>query len=276
MYNVLEDINILIIDEHNLDNLYVELGRGREGIVYKYNDNLAIKILKKEEVDISDITERIKFWINIKTKVRNVIFPEHVVVNTKNQIIGYSMKLISFNKYKSFFNLFECKNNDEFINYFEKIQETLKELHKNNIFVGDFNPNNIMINSDNVPIFIDTINYANEKYSFLHESYNSLIFEKIFKIKCSNLDNDKFMFAFLFLTFFVSFEDLEIAFEDANYFKIIINNLDISDSSKNILNKIFSIESNKYYLEDVFEDFKKNEHFKYDNKFGKIINKIFK
>lgn len=276
MDDTLTKKNCIMIDEEMLGNLYAELGSGREGIVYKYNDKLAIKIFKKDEVDISNVIERIKYLINIEPKVKNVVFPEHTVVNNNQEIIGYSMQLIKFNKYKSFFNLFECKNNDEFINYFIQIQETMKELHKNNIFIGDFNPNNIMIDQDNKPIFIDTLNYATPKYGFFHESYNSLIYEKIFKTKCSHLDNDKFMFSLLFLTFFISFEDLEHAIDDANYFKIIIQNLDISNSSKNVLNKIFSPENNKDYIDEILADFKKKKHFKYDNKFGKIIHRIFK
>ena len=84
------------------------------------------------------------------------------------------------------------------------------------------------------------------------------------------------MFSFLFLTFFTSFEDLEIAIKDANYFKIIIEKLDISNSSKQILNKIFSTENNKDYLDEIFEEFKKKEHLKFDNKFGKIMKRLFK
>ncbi len=273
---MLIDNNYILIDENKLGNVYIELGSGREGIVYEYNDNLVIKIFRKEEVNFSDMIERIKYLINIKTKVKNIIFPQHIVMNTKHEIIGYSMELILFNKYKSFYNLFECKSNDEFINYFKQIQETMKKLHKNNIFIGDFNPNNIMINNDNIPIFIDTVNYANEKFGFLYKSYNSLIYEKIFKCKCSYLDNDKFMFSFLFLIFFVPFQELVTAMDNPNYFKVIINDFNISDSSKKILNKIFSSESNKDYLDEVFEDFKENEHLKYDNKFGKIIERIFK
>lgn len=268
--------NYIIIEENKLGNQYIEIGSGREGIVYKYNDALAIKIFKKDEIDFSNIRERLKYLIDTEIKVNNVVFPKHVVINSSNEILGYSMKLIKFNKYKSFFNLYECKNNEEFINYFKQIQDTMKELHKNNIFIGDFNPNNIMIDKDNKPLFIDTINYATEKYGFLHESYNSLIYEKLFKEKCSKLDNDKFMFSFLFLTFFISFEDLEIAIKDANYFKIIIEKLDISNSSKQILNKIFSTENNKDYLDEIFEEFKKKEHLKFDNKFGKIMKRLFK
>ncbi len=52
--------------------------------------------------------------------------------------------------------------------------------------------------------------------------------------------------------------------------------LKLSNSSKSILNKIFSSSSNKDYLDEVFDDFKKKEHLKYDNKFGKIIHRIFK
>ena len=43
-----------------------------------------------------------------------------------------------------------------------------------------------------------------------------------------------------------------------------------------ILNKIFSTENNKDYLDEIFEEFKKKEHLKFDNKFGKIIKILFK
>lgn len=265
--------NTITIEKNDLGVLYPELGKGVEGTVYKYSDNKVIKILNREEISIDTIINRLNYFISIK--VENVVFPEDLVYNSKNEIIGYSMKLIIPNKYKSFFNLYECKNNEEFIDYFKKAQESMKELHKRDIFIGDFNPNNIMIDKDNNPIFIDTINYATSEFDFLLKPYNSMIYEKVFKRKCSLLDNDIFMFAFLLLSFFVSFNDLEKAIKNPNYFKEIINNLDISSSSKNTLNKIFSQNDEKEYIDIVLNDLKKSKQTKYDNKFGKIIRIIF-
>lgn len=266
--------NTIKIEENNLGVLYYELGKGVEGTVYKYSDNKVIKVLNREEVSIDTIIGRVNYFINIK--VKNAVFPEDLVYNSKNEVIGYSMKLIIPNEYKSFFNLYECKDNKEFINYFKRIQETMKQLHKKNIFIGDFNPSNIMIDEHNNPVFIDTINYATPKFEFLLEPYNSMIYEKVFKRKCSLLDNDKFMFAFLLLSFFVSFNDLEKAIKNPSYFKEIINNLHISAVSKNILNKIFSQSDEKEYIDVVLNDLKKSNQTKYDNKFGKIIRIIFK
>mgnify|MGYP001102001441 CR=1 FL=1 len=265
--------NTIKIEENDLGVLYYELGTGVEGTVYKYSDNKVIKVLNREEVSIDTIIYRVNYFINIK--VKNVVFPEDLVYNSKNEVIGYSMKLIIPNEYKSFFNLYECKDNKKFINYFERIQETMKELHKKNIFIGDFNPNNIMIDNDNNPVFIDTINYATPEFSFLLEPYNSMIYEKVFKRKCSLLDNDKFMFAFLLLSFFVSFNDLEKAIKNPDYFKKIINDLDISSLSKSTLNKIFSQNDEKEYIDIVLNDLRKSKQTKYDNKFGKIIQIIF-
>lgn len=263
----------LIIDEDNLGVLYEELGKGVEGTAYKYNDSKVIKILNREEMPIDTIIDRVKYLINVK--VKNVVFPEDLVYNSKDEVLGYSMKLIIPNEYKSFFNLYECKDNKEFINYFARIQETIKELHQKDIYIGDFNPNNIMIDEHNNPVFIDTINYATPEFAFLLEPYNSMIYEKLFKRKCSLLNNDKFMFAFLLLSFLVSFNDLEKAIKNPNYFKELINNLNISEASKNILNKIFSPNDEKEYIDDVLNDLKKNKQTKYDNKFGKIIRIIF-
>lgn len=265
--------NNIVINENDLGILYPDLGSGVEGTVYKYNNTKVIKIFNKDETSLDTIIDRVKYLINIK--VKNVVFPEQLVCNSKNEVIGYSMKLIIPNKYKSFFNLYECLDNEEFINYFIGIQETMKELHKKDIFIGDFNPNNIMIDEYDNPVFIDTINYRTPKFDFLIEPYNSFVYEKLFKRKCSLLDNDKFMFAFLLLCFFVSFEDLENAIKNPNYFKEIINNLKLSGESKDILNKIFSHNNEKEYLDNVLNDLKKNNHIKYDNKFGKIIRIIF-
>lgn len=61
-----------------------------------------------------------------------------------------------------------------------------------------------------------------------------------------------------------------------NYFKDIINKLNISTPSKDILKKIFSQNDKKDYIDIVLDDLKANEHVKYDNKFGSIIRIIFK
>lgn len=113
--------NTIIIKENDLGILYQELGKGIEGTVYKYSDNKVIKILNREEMPIDTIIDRVNYFISIK--VENVVFPEDLVYNSKNEIIGYSMKLIIPNKYKSFFNLYECKNNEEFIDYFKKFKK---------------------------------------------------------------------------------------------------------------------------------------------------------
>lgn len=268
-------INNIVIDESKLGNIYPILGSGREGIVYKYNDNKVIKIFNKKEIDYSNIIDRISYLISLNLNIKNVVFPQNFVINTKNEIIGYSMKLIKYNKYKSFFNLNECESNEEFINYFYQVQETVKKLHKNNIFIGDFNPNNIMIDEDNNPVLIDTVNFKTSKFDFLHESYNSLIYEKMFNTKCSSINNDKFMFSFLFLSYFISSKDLEQAIKNPKYFKILIDTLNIRNSSKKILYTIFSKENNKEYLDNIFIDLKKKEHIRYNNKFGIIIHKIF-
>ncbi len=75
MNNKSDANHYIMIDEDELGNLYTELGSGREGIVYKYNDNIAIKVLKKDEIDFSNIIKRIKHLITINTKVKNVVFP---------------------------------------------------------------------------------------------------------------------------------------------------------------------------------------------------------
>lgn len=261
------------IDENDLGKKYPEIGKGIESTIYKYSCYIAVKIFNKEEINLDNITERIKYLANFK--VKNVVFPISLVFNFKNEFIGYTMKLITFNNYKSFFNLWECKDNTEFINYFIKAKEILKELHSNKIYVGDFNPNNIMIKENKEPVFIDTINYATPEFNFLYEPFSAKIHEKIFKRKCSYENNDKFMFAFLFMSYFIPFNRLKKAINNPNYFYEIINGFPITQSSKNTLMTIFSPNPNKEYIDNVLKDFKKIDYPKQDNKFGKLIKMIF-
>lgn len=269
---MIDNKNIIKIDENDLGILYKKLGKGIEGTVYEYKDKV-LKIFNKDEVSLSKMKDRLKYLVNIE--VENVVFPENLVYNLRNELIGYSMKLIVPNEYGSFFNLLECKNNEQFIDYFIKAQETIKKLHKKKIYIGDFNPNNIMIDRNNNSVFIDTINYATPEFDFLLKPYSSYIYERIFNSECSLLDNDKFMFAFLFMSYFISFSDLVESVKNPNHFKEIINNFDISINSKEILSRIFSSNEDKDYLDDVLQDFKVKEHPKYDNKFGRIIKTIF-
>lgn len=272
--NEKKNINCIHIKSNDLGNIYQKLGSGVEGNVYKYSSNQAIKIYNNDEnINLDLIVERIKFFSQIE--INNVAFPQGIVCNEKDDIIGYIMPLINQNKIGSFFNLIECKDNEEFINYFIKANDTMRNLHQRGIYVGDYNPNNIMIDTYNQPIFIDTINYASSEFSFLLYPYNSMMHEKIYGHKCSLIDNEKFMFTLLFLSYFTPIEKLEKAINSKS-FKDIIDDFKISNEAKNILNKIMSDCDNKDYLDLVLEEFLKNEHKKYDNKFFMLVKIIFK
>lgn len=68
----------------------------------------------------------------------------------------------------------ECENYFEFISYFKKMTEKVKNLHQKRIFIGDFNANNIMIDDNDEPVFIDTINYATDEFSKVeHRRYDN-------------------------------------------------------------------------------------------------------
>ncbi len=82
--------NNIVINENDLGILYPDLGSGVEGTVYKYNNTKVIKIFNKDETSLDTIIDRVKYLINIK--VKNVVFPEQLVCNSKNEVIGYSMK----------------------------------------------------------------------------------------------------------------------------------------------------------------------------------------
>jgi hypothetical protein len=77
----------------DLDKMKI-IGEGKEGIVYKYN-NECIKIFnsKRNNGELLDINEE-KFIFFTKLETNNIILPRKLLYNRQNQIEGYIMPYI--------------------------------------------------------------------------------------------------------------------------------------------------------------------------------------
>lgn len=102
--------------------------------------------------------------------ISNVICPINFLTDSQNNFIGYTMKYVndSSSLVLYFTNTFKNRHNiglSEISKIYEIMEITVKEIHKKNILIVDFNELNVLIsNSDLTPFFIDTDSFQTIKY----------------------------------------------------------------------------------------------------------------
>ena len=142
------------------------LAEGGEGIIYELNGEI-IKIYKPV-VNIKSKENKVRLLIN-KSLPKEVISPKDIVVNRNNKFIGFSMDKVEGEEFKKLTNKkFVTANNittKDILLILTKIQNIINELHKNNIYVGDLNDQNILFDKKLNVYFIDCDSWTvdNEK-----------------------------------------------------------------------------------------------------------------
>jgi len=146
-----------------------EINRGGEGYIVKIDNKYVAKIYLP---NIQPITEN-KFNILKSINQPEFIKPEILLYDKNGNIKGYIMKLVD-SSYYPLFSIFTStfcqKNNidDKLkLKLCEKLINSIDNLHKNDIIIGDLNPLNILINNDGDYYFIDVDSYKveNENHS---------------------------------------------------------------------------------------------------------------
>ncbi len=136
------------------------LASGGEGQVYVLN-NVAYKIYNdpSKMIPVAKIQE-------LQTLTSpNIIRPENVVLNAKNNPIGYTMKFVKNTNplCKIFTKSFKSRNSlkrEDIIELVKKFRETMKHVHDNGILVVDVNELNFLVNDKfNNIFFIDVDSY---------------------------------------------------------------------------------------------------------------------
>jgi serine/threonine protein kinase len=133
------------------------LTEGGEGIIIEYQDKI-IKIYKNG-VNKKEKLEKINKLMGKKLP-SNVIIPLDIIHNNKNQFIGYLMEKIEGEELRKLSNKKYIKTNNITIKDISKmlieIKNVLLEIHKQNIYISDFNDNNILFDKNFKVYFIDT------------------------------------------------------------------------------------------------------------------------
>lgn len=127
----------------DLDKMVV-IGEGKEGIVYKYNNNQCIKIfnVNRNDSQLLKINEdKFKLFTTLETK--KIIMPTDLLYNSDNCIGGYLMKYID-DKFDIEF--IRNKSIDEIIKELNDLKRDVEILNENDILINDLKYQHLLYN----------------------------------------------------------------------------------------------------------------------------------
>ena len=253
-----------------LDNLKINtlslsmLGKGSEGICYKYND-VVLKIHYSSNSTFLNEETALKL---MKIKTNRINVPISLVYDSKNKYIGYTKKYVDEK------NNVRDITNQKLIEELKLIKEDVKSLSSNGILLTDCNNLYNIIYDGNInyidPGSFTLVNYnpLYKNYDIINQSIYDLLFDTIFfdkgeLKKIVNSYNLSF-YKRIFLKKIIS----EIVYTDfknnsINYIDYLINNL----KGTNNLN-----EYRIYLLKNVRENGSTNEFINSNiNKIKKLV-----
>lgn len=137
------------------------LTEGGEGAIYEYKGKI-IKVFKPH-IDISAKERKVNTLMK-STLPKEVITPIETVLDNKGRFIGYLMKKAAGEGFKRLSNRkFVTANNIDtklVLSLLVKVKSVLQEIHKQNIYIGDLNDQNILFDMSGNVYFIDCDSWA--------------------------------------------------------------------------------------------------------------------
>jgi serine/threonine protein kinase len=139
------------------------IAEGGEGIIYEYNGNI-LKVYKNS-VDLATKERKItsSAW---RMLPKEVVAPTEAVYNSNGKFIGFLMPKVIGEEIRVLTNRKFLKSNgigtDFILKILVKIQQTVRELHKHNIYIGDLNDQNILFDIAGNVYFIDCDSWSIE------------------------------------------------------------------------------------------------------------------
>ena len=246
-------LKITVIDEDKLFKKYPQIGFGEEGSIYKYNDKKAIKIYEyfgfREKLPFK--FEKLEELGRIKDK--SFCFPQGLVGYLDLKKEGYLMELVEpMEKCKDFSELKFLKDTKKMLEYLILADSAIARIHRKGVILGDIKDDNIMINKSGEVKFVDTDNYRYQEYDYdLLPSRSSWGYQ-IYGKKMNDRDNDILVFTIMALQHFMDGILLKHQ-KKPEFFKDLIELLDVSKEIKDGLSIIFSDAPNKPYMGKILK-----------------------
>lgn len=172
------------------------LAEGGEGFIYEVGKEI-YKIFKPV---VKIATKQIKVRTLIQANLpKEVVRPLDEVVDKKGNFIGFAMEKVSGDEIKCLSNNKFVKSNGisqkDVLQLDIKIQNVIKELHKNNIYIGDLNDQNILFDKQLNVYFIDCDSWSvgGKKCEVAMDLFR----DPLLKSNNFNADTDTYAFAVL-------------------------------------------------------------------------------
>lgn len=270
IYNT--SLNTLLINKQDVYTEYPQIGYGCEGSIHKYNDLIALKIfmfINKESLPnkFKKIEELAKFQDS------SFCFPKGLVGYEDEQKEGYFTDLVVTDQgLKDFEDLTYLYDEQRLIEYLLKAESAIERIHKKGFIIGDVKTDNIMIDINDNPRFVDVDNYAFGDYDFDIFPDRREWFKRVFGKDCSPIDSDRYLYAMVCLQYFAYGTLLHSA--TPRYFKTLIELMDIDSEAKDILRVIFSDAQDKPYIGPVLQKIHPGQKLLQPNDI-QILNRIY-
>ena len=248
---------MLTIRKSDLGTKYFFIGYGDEGMIYKYNDEIAIKIYTKHVHEVSKYKRKllkIKQMITELQKDPNCSFPMGFVSYNGIDIVGIYLPYVKKHKYlDDLEDLPMMHNKEKEKQIIIKADQVLQRLHEQQIIVGDVKSDNILISPEEEPIYIDCDNYQykNHLFDLIPDRAGCLYYTYQTPSMCLQ-DNDKLLFAIMVLNILTHDERFNYC-SSKEQLSAAIKQLRVEKEVLKELEYIFSPKLDKPYLGPILE-----------------------
>lgn len=264
----LNNRQILILDKSEIEEYYTKIGYGVEGDIYNYSNRFALKIFSdkfyNKKVKLNRKFKKVDALTEIKDN--SFCFPIDLVVDSKLNKIGYYMELLA-KKREDIYDFTDLKNDYKVATDKQAIfkilldaDRAIERIHRKGIIIGDIHPENIIIDNNGNPRFIDTDNYIYKDYDFDVQPWRTEIYEKSYGIIENQKDNDIFLYAMQVMDVITGLEPLYQYIDVKEHFDNILNKLNVDKKTIEGLRYIFSDAVNKPYISEVISDIDPNQY----------------
>lgn len=233
---------------------YDQIGFGTEGAIYKYDENTAFKTFFKNNRENNALKiEKVKTMTKLNDP--SFAFPKGLIhIGIKNEI-GYYMDLVHTNPNCKDFYLIDhhyLVKAKEFLDIIIKADEAIKRAHRLGIVLGDIKKDNILVDINDNPIFVDTDNYAYGDYSFDMRDKKTYWLKDLYGRSFDLKDNDKYVYTLMVLQYYLRGIVLRYM-QDKDIYRWLIKLMVASPEVKEIIETILSDSDDKPYIGDALK-----------------------
>lgn len=154
--------------ENKRYQLYKKIKSGGEGTVYELNSNNFVAKIYHENKLNNRRKQKITALVNKNINVETISFPRSIIRNVYGEFVGFTM--IKIKKTKELYSKIGQDKYEKNWDYKSLIRLCItiltqfEVLQRNNVLMGDINPQNILVENVNKVFFIDTDSYQIDGY----------------------------------------------------------------------------------------------------------------